>query len=827
MIKKIIVLCLTCLMICSFGINRGVFAADSLIFDLDVSGYGTTGVTDRTGNVNVNVYSGSTTELKTIYGLYGVGKYLKLRQPGETAKTGVDIRDDKYRNLMEMSVEMWVNLENQPGRLMAMCPASFPNYSGLSSLDIYLHKVNQNRLDISYRPGRQSNQGDGYYNENNFATISSCIGRWTHFVITRKWTNFNESSRTGNCEYSVYINGVRSSEPALSGVAENVFFKPEDDGVLCFMGGLSAGSGACGSLATAKVYNKVLTGEEISEKYESEKENYVETAPDLKIESVSKEGGEISDVSDSITIQFNNVLDVETAQQAIRFTKADGTPIKGGAFLSFEPGYTKSATIHYGKLEDGCSYKLSVGSELMSLNGFSCEPFEREFTAHSEYIFYEDFMGTEYVVGEHPPTDKGIEYTTPAMTADGSVKEIKDNADNMMVCGDDSFKYVSMSGGGYINANSRIKVPFSTLMTDTFVADLKVRPSADEGVDNVAARELMITYSQLNIQTNVASMANGYVERSPDAPGKEKFVFSEGSTDENGFYDVRVIYEKGSNGLYTIKLQNINAPEDGESVIVPKTSITGISSIQLAHFYPQTAVQSTSVQADVAKIAMYRFTKPEILYTNIETLKREDDEFYIVFSEDMDEASFYENAIVLTDSNGKYVNVEFSRYDAEERRAYVNLNDYLMYETDYTLSVSGVRTQSGIPADFEEQSYRTTVGNISLLSCRFSDESGNKMENLISDESVYFSAEVKNNTEFSTECRLVLIMYDADGRIIGLRQSSSEQSQIDGNTTKTIRVKAEPGDIASDGMIRAFGWTEEQNGAISFMKPLSIGFANE
>ena len=823
LIKKVIALFLTVSLLGAFTANTCVYADSLPVLDLDVSGWGqAVGVIDKTGNTAVNVLSGTTTELKTLDAVSGQTKFLKLRDAGEVpaTRTGVEVSGNAYRNLNEMSIEMWVNLENSAGRLASIRPGSV-THNEYSSFDVYLHQAGT-KLNISYRPGRTSD-GNNYYNVNNFADISMVVGKWTHIVLTRKWTNINSATRIGTCEFATYINGEKSTSKALTGTVSNLLFKDESDGVFNVIS-----ANALGSLGAVKVYNKILEENEIAKKYDDSKLSYVEFASTMNLESISEEDDIVSVDGGTISLSFDNYVDSKTVQEGIKFVNEDGSEIKGGAYALANSELTKNAEIKFGRLQEGAHYKLRIIQDLKSLNGISCVPYEKSFTATTDYIFYEDFMDDAYVIGENPPADRGIEYISPILEeTENKVTEVVGNSASMVVCGDSEFKYISMNGNGQINKNSKINVRFPEMIDeDIFVVDLKVRPAAKEGIENIAPREIMVTFNQDSAQTNVLTMANGYIERSPNAPGNVKKTFSEDTKDKNGFYDLRFTYKKDAGGIYSITVSNINSDADGQTTIEPKNITTAISSFQIVHIYPQDTIQAASVMSEIAKIAVYVPEEPNILYSNVGMLERNEDEFFVAFSDDMDEESFEKNTFALKNAEGKYADIEFLRYDADERRAYISLNEYLNYNSDYELSVSGVNTAEGKSADISPYEFTTAPSKIVAEFAGFKDEMDNSVTTLdnINGLKAYFN--IKNNSEISAICRVALVIYDSEGRVVKIILNGDDSALVDNSTSKMLSVETANGDLPQGAKVKAFVWAEESNGAISLIKPQIIGVTN-
>lgn len=99
-------------------------------------------------------------------------------------------------------------------------------------------------------------------------------------------------------------------------------------------------------------------------------------AADFSAVSVTPDAGMIDSGVGSITVVFNQPIDFTTAD-ALKFTKADGSSVKGGVYVT-EGDDPVQAVVSFGRLEEG-SYALYAESGFAAKDGTAVTPFRYEF----------------------------------------------------------------------------------------------------------------------------------------------------------------------------------------------------------------------------------------------------------------------------------------------------------------------------------------------------------------------------------------------------------------------------------------------------------------
>ncbi len=815
--RKIISLFISLMLLftCLVPVNIVAATADeSLVFEMDLSN----ATSDSISSGVVNGVSGGNSAISVIgtpvLGQINNNKYLSF-----SGRAAVKVEDSDFINQNEMTFEAWIkgssfgSADTAGDYRMAIMTTG-------SSESSYRYDIYGSGNSIFYRPGgpkatSSANAPDTRY----ISKFTDYDEKWSHFVLTRKWTPAQGAAEgTGRWSGEIYVNGVK--------ITPN-YTNDNNDQLRCDETNLYAviGNNAYytkpfkGDIATFKIYTSILDATTIAAKYNAEKNDYITYADTLQLLDISANGNTISNAAGEITLSFNNYLDTSTLENGISFVNADGSEIKGGAYVSPKDSFTNEVVVRYGALELNGEYCLNITPELKSVNN---KPFSGEeihtFTAVKEYIFYEDFKGAEYIVGENPPSDGSIEYTSSNITNDST---------NITVCGDDTFRYISMKGGGEKEKNSRIKVVFDTPITENvFATDVKLRPSSSDGAANNNTPRNVMTIAGPSASVQLANMRYGFVEAN-SAPGNNATVVGDINfevTDDRGFYDLNTVFEKNSDGNYVVTLKNTNAPLEGKAVYTTK-NISDIKSIEISHLYPLDVSQATSVSADVACIAIYKMTAPGILYTNFEELSRDDDILKIVFNDDLEESAIDASVFSLIAPDGNAVYTEYMGYDADTRTATLKLNDYLDSSSEYILSIEDISSKSGLVMSGREYSYITKADVVETKSVKALNEEGTEITSLDNISEFKGSVSVSNNGESGKVCVVALVLYDANGRIIKLIKNT-EDGTVNSGGEKTISAVADSSELTGVDKIKMLAWIENQNGAVTLIKPVVLEKSN-
>ncbi len=279
--KKIVSILLTLVVLMSsmgltgFAANAVQGEVDSgLVFNLDFSRYESEGIlNDTAGNAplsfvgdkdvtpSVNSYRGLTEENPASYITFA---------PDATSFNGDNggraIRaeiDEKILGQEELSFEFWVRSSEFEGRWDRIFAIGGDDAGGVR-LDVELNYPSkaQFRIGLGKENGSETTIP---YNQ------KLCNGEWQHIVMSRKYDN-------GTLAAAVYVNGEQIGTHTVENAADPKDWETDKweaeqiYKVDMTIGGMPGGYGVFrGDMATFRVYNRVLTENEISDNYESGK----------------------------------------------------------------------------------------------------------------------------------------------------------------------------------------------------------------------------------------------------------------------------------------------------------------------------------------------------------------------------------------------------------------------------------------------------------------------------------------------------------------------------------------------------------------------------
>ena len=833
MMKKLCSLFLAMLILMT---SLSVFAADSttaLLFDMDLSTYTaeTKTVTSSAGTNTITVNGDPS--LGTVNGknylTFATPEYYTANE--QSTDNYISVYNDSFASQKELTFEFWARDNNSINKYCTMFSLA-TRTGGNESANVQTFLMSSENAYM-VRPSGEKTEADNTEQAEiiRYKDAVSARGTWAHYVVTRK---YDEEAATYSTSF--YLNGVLQSVTSVTNEGKyKAWSKRSANSKYLSIGNDATRTyGFIGDIAEFRVYDGILSEEKVTTNYNQKKDSFIEYADTMELESVSASGNTISAESSELTLRFNNYIDVSTIDGSITILNAeDRTPLKGGVALKAGTGLTKAVTVKYGKLELGKQYILQVTSALKSKNNKVCVPVEKEYTAQTEYIFYEDFMSDDFVVGQNPPTNKGINYFSSVWNEDKQMATTKsDNSSNMIVCGDDTFKYISMHGGGNPKVDNRIKLNFSEVIdAEVFVIDYKVRPNDSDGVNMEAPRNLLTLTSQNNKGLQLADMRKAKIVNNSSSLGLTTLTgsvsFSEETKDEYDFYDMQVLLQKNENGFYIIKLANANASEDGEAVYTTK-DITGIKAMELAHLYPLDMAQATKATADIARIAIYKRSVPDVLCTNLSSLERNEDEFYVVFTDDIDAASIKASSFNLVDESGERVNMEFVNYIESERKAVFKLYQYLKSDAEYTFSFGNMSSKSGLLIYNSEYTATTAPEEVDIASVALVNQAGAPIASLNGATTIKVTAKVANDSGSVVYARAALVIYDATGRIEKTIFSSSVEADktVAVGGSKELVLQTAEGDLKPNGKVKLLVWKEALNGSLPIVEPITYQYSN-
>lgn len=186
----------------------------------------------------------------------------------------------------------------------------------------------------------------------------------------------------------------------------------------------------------------------------------------------------------------------------------------------------------------------------------------------------------------------------------------------------------------------------------------------------------------------------------------------------------------------------------------------------------------------------------------------------ITFSEAMKPETVTAENITFTEKDGTAVDGYSVSYDESTNTATLTLGT-LEYETDYVLKLTD-RVVNPMGIGVASKTVNLTVVNepVTVTNAHFVNENGvgyNASEALSKDSKVYGKATLTNNSTEASEYLMILVLYDADGRMVDVATATGT---VDVGGTKTVTTD-EALTVAKDGTKAAvMVWDNWQN-----MKP--------
>ncbi|MBQ8588232.1 MAG: polysaccharide deacetylase family protein [Clostridia bacterium] len=335
--KKVICLVLSLIMTLScmlpVGVLADTIAEPTLIFDMDLSTYGTDGKIGNAVEGNTSTVSiTSSTQSPVLGTTSNRTKYLTFRKTGEqTNSTAVKVQDSAIASSKELTVEAWIRLDGSRGtsdraRLFGLgsnannTTSHFADFYFVDNNNIYYDVDSQCITPVKNRWARTVRTADNYDN------------KWTHFVVTRKLTEGATEEESDTCVVTVYINGAAQGEATSYDVDMSTC---DSDDKFLIIGAHAGGTGTLwGDIGTFKIYDGIMTGDRAAANYADEYEVFYppvvdeELIFDMDLSSYSQSSPVVTDSASgdasAITVNGAPVLGREGSQSYLTFrTSAD------------------------------------------------------------------------------------------------------------------------------------------------------------------------------------------------------------------------------------------------------------------------------------------------------------------------------------------------------------------------------------------------------------------------------------------------------------------------------------------------------------------------
>ena len=721
-IISVIVLTVTLLSLIYVPSVSYAYNDDSLVFNLDMSNYDTSssseskGLTDTVNSQTVKVFGTPTKEIvdvneteKTVLRFSNTDK--------SNANAHIEVTAPYIINQDTLTMEFWA----KPHSLktgVTLCDRMFAvtnGYDASSTFEVMLYNT-----EIRIRPGNtKATGGDNFIDI--IAKMPQCNDRWNHFVFMRSWNSDNTA-----VSYKTYVNGTLVV--GMSGTATGV--RRDESASRLYIGSNSNERAFLGSIGSFKVYNAELSPEKILDDYYTEYGDYHEIDTTLYLTStlpdstISAEAGEID-------LTFNTAID-QTTLNHITFTKADGSPVRGGVYKSVSDD-GKTISLSHGTLEHNSDYILNIPSTVKTIYNKYFEGKKVTLTAKRDCYLWEDFSGDDYVVNSLAPMNKGITYMSRSVNNDNSLAVVKKTASGK--------KYVSLITDTKGKDTKASYIPTTPISNDDIIVELVVRAS-----DVGAARDIL----RVNGTNRYADYRNKYVLI------KGRTLAGVDSVDSDGFHHIKSVLRKDTDGNYAFYMYNMLSPETLPVIYSgEETGFSSLKNLQLLHIYPMEE-SHVSQSSDLAMAKIYVHKDLKII--NVSDVS--DNSLYVTFSDDVDATTFRPGNIKVLKSGAEISEAYLTRYDALNRRLIITFPKGLETGDDYSISLSGINDTHGYVYNYVKD-FSCLNENVSLVdTVDFKDADGNSIVSLKGKNYTETTVSLKNNYNTEIKATTVLALYE-------------------------------------------------------------------
>ena len=347
-----------CFLMSAAGISASGAEAEPLI-DLDVSGYLQSemkGVTNQgssqTAAVAVTSDSAAAITKHEFVNVQNQSVPYLTIHGAKQKERALRVADTALAN-RSYTAEFWVKRESTQWSYFLSLLGFDGNGECYAEQSVYIFSSDHNALLI--RAGSKGSQNGA----GNWAK-----DEWLHLVVTRSLTESGANTKTAG---GLYFNGVNYNDS--NATAETV--TESSAGVI--VGAYAQTDHVCSSISVAslKIYDGILTADEMKAHYAAEKDMFVAAAaPEITAVSPA-DGSEIYTHGAAFTLDFNTVLDEATLAEGIVLQNSAGERVSLDALTLSTDGKSVKASVS--RLEAD-TYTLSVTEKLTSIGGLACAP---------------------------------------------------------------------------------------------------------------------------------------------------------------------------------------------------------------------------------------------------------------------------------------------------------------------------------------------------------------------------------------------------------------------------------------------------------------------
>jgi len=791
----------------------------NLIFDLDLSEVTVSADTALAAADVSNAVAGN----DTVFGIGGTIRTGSLTNAqGETTKylsfgtdttvtnpywSTLNVTDESFSGQDELTIESWARI-----------PDLVANTGG--SLFKVLYGATPKNNTVSYSMGYY---GPSFFNLNllgqaelKSGSIAGYENEWLHIVTTRKWNN--PGATTGTWTTTTYINGVKID--ALSVTTAEVT-RQEIEKLIFVGGGGTYNNGAFkGDISDFKVYDTILSAEDVAAEYNKSVENFVTDSGSMCITTITPEDCLLSPEQGEISIKFDNYVDADTIS-GITLQKQNG----GFVNIGIESGgvYSKTVTVTYSGLEEGILYILSVPATVKSLSQVALSnPGEYTFTTTSNLLFYEDFEGDEFIPETQCPAIEGLRVMS---------SNEKDSWKSFMVHTDSATgkKYVDFVAEKVYDANNQetgsntyLYYNLPTLATSNAIAfEMKFRASVRGETGNSGSggyRQLLRPYSSANLggtsrefvyanSQGGAGMVGGNDEK--DETGEAKTFTTVAGVDD--WHILRMVTGIQKDGKrYFDYYYDANDPSVFCRVTDTKYNPANIGSMLLAKMYLAAGASGfNSIGTSIDYIKIYK-----VFYPQATTCDIKDTTVEISFTDAMRESSFANGELYYQTADGRKVETAFVSYDVINQVAKLKLMNHFLFGKTYQLYTKGIGSEAGYALDNDE-ALMVTIPDYDVVASHpvYKDKIGGTTVTLLNQaEQITTSFTITNNAAIAKSIQVIFQHCDASGRVKSMIKHEGTVN-ANGGTMPVVSADISSADFQNGDYVRIYIWdVDAENG---------------
>lgn len=245
--------------------------------------------------------------------------------------------------------------------------------------------------------------------------------------------------------------------------------------------------------------------------------------------------------------------------------------------------------------------------------------------------------------------------------------------------------------------------------------------------------------------------------------------------DEYGFMNLRFIFRRTSDGKYRMYVldrltakdeadtKNTYNPYDYNAVVEPGTiEQSSCSKILFQQYCGPTQINKGAYYG-ISEFRVFEYREPEVTDVSSSAAVRGADSITLTLSENVDPDSIGDTPVVIKNAvTGEEVKLVSQGYNLETGEITLAMKQYLDYDTEYEVTLSGVRNLMGFEASEDsEYTFTTDAAPVEIEDLEFCDSLGNAIPALgtNTDAKVAFKAKSTDGSSI----KVMLALYDEKG----------------------------------------------------------------